>query len=91
MNNEKEKEYITVSLENGDLVKYEVITAVADQNDNQFVIYTDNKIDDVGNVNLFTSKIISHDDDSYELVDLSDEEWDSIKEFIDELSSDEVD
>ncbi|MBO5138980.1 MAG: DUF1292 domain-containing protein [Bacilli bacterium] len=81
----EDKEYITITDDDGKEMKFELLTALeSEDGKNQYVIYTDNEEDGEGNVNIFASKSVIVDGNPT-LVNLEDEEWDDVKSFLDQV------
>lgn len=80
-----DKEFITITDNEGREEKFEFLTALeSEDGKNQYIIYTDNKEDEGGNVNIYASKSVLVDGEET-LIDLTDEEWDDVKNFLDEV------
>lgn len=87
---EEEKDLITIVDENGVEKKVEIITEFSlDMNGKDYVIYTENKRDEAGNVEIYTSEVVEKDNETVELRGIDDDEvWKEIKNVMVEMSED---
>lgn len=87
---EEEKDLITIIDENGVEKKVEIITEFSlDMNGKDYVIYTENKKDEAGNIEIYTSEVVEKDDETVELRGIDDDEaWKEIKNVMVEMSKD---
>ncbi len=86
----EDKKMMTTILPDGSKEEVEVLlTFKFNDNNNEYVIYTKNEVDDVGNVTIYISKI-DRSTGSIVLNTVSDnEEWNRIKSVLRELSKNE--
>lgn len=80
----EDNNYITITDNDGNEVKFEFLTMLESEDGNKYVVYTDNEVDSDDNVNIFTSKVIVVDGEET-LVDLNDEEWNDIRSYLDQI------
>ena len=77
----EEKQMINVVNEQGEEVEVEVVAYFTlNSNNKKYLIYTENKEDEAGNVEVYTSEVIENEDGTITLEGIDDEEtWVEIK------------
>ena len=84
-----EAEKIKITDETGQVREVEVITYLTlHSNNKKYLIYTDNVVDENGDVEVSTSEVIEKEDGSIELAGIDDEAvWKELQEIMDELAN----
>ena len=84
-----DKKTIKITDMNGQVKEVEVVTYLTlHSNNKKYLIYTENIEDQEGNVELYTSEVIEHEDGSIELAGIEDEEvWKELQEVMDDLAN----
>lgn len=84
---EKAEHMIMITREDGteEIVEVVAYFQLTDEPEKEFLIYTKNQKDDCGNVMIFTSRVINTDDYTTELVDVSESDWEKVKQVIQEM------
>jgi len=84
-----EKQTIKITDMNGQVKEVEVITYLTlHSNNKKYLIYTENIEDQNGNVELYTSEVIEHEDGSIELAGIEDDAvWKELQEIMDDLAN----
>lgn len=87
----EEKETLTVVREDGREVEVEVLSYFTlKSNNKEYLIYTENKIDKNGNVEVSTSEVVTHEDGSVTLEGVESEEvWAEIKQVMIDIAKGE--
>lgn len=90
MNNDQNKNTMITTLPDGNKETVEVLLSFKfNDNNNEYVIYTKNEIDENGNVTIYVSRV-NRDNDTVVLTTVADDnEWTRIKEVLRELSKTE--
>lgn len=79
---------ITIFNDCGEEEQVELVTELESAEGVHYLVYTKNEMDDQENVLVYTSKIVEEDGRST-LVDLTDQEWEEIQEFLNETIEEE--
>lgn len=86
----EEKKTIKIFDENGVEKEVEVIAYFTlTMNNKDYLIYTENKTDAAGNVEVYTSEVVNKDDNTTELLGIDDDNvWAEIKKVMIEIAKD---
>ena len=90
MNNNDKKYTMTTILSDGTREVVEVLLSFKfNDNNNEYVIYTKNEVDEIGNVTIYVSNVIRNGQDVTLVTVADDSEWSRIKDVLRELSKNE--